>query len=461
MPRQAARLVLGRSARTKASADLSSSRLQPFSTTPRRWADLNGANNNDNNDNNNSNNDQGGSPPARRGRSIAAASALGAMSKPGEDRPIASRGGLPNTLSRPPSLGRPGNVISLKSLPKQADGAPRRLIRRAAQLGGGLGDRPPPGSPGFTPRFAARPGSDGSWGSPRGGAGGFARGGAMVRARGGGGLRGRGARGRGRGRGRRGGGGAKGGRKSRDDEGGEDNQDLESDNLIGMPLAESIQEYVKVTDQAGPVRAYKPSTTLESLVGWGPAVATNTALGQAETAVRAMRIMGGGRAYSELEQSFGITDLRRWTSACKPIMYSRVEQKEASMKMMNPEQVERAVDKHIQRTIEKLKKEYRDDYDGFVRAFKKLGSVSEQREKAKEVQEAIFARRVNDLELKATKNKTTKEAILKYGIRGDHPEVKYAEDIWGKLASYHAHGPSYRPADAAKFDEKMQSLLKM
>lgn len=464
MPRQAARVVLGRSARTKAHAELSSSRIQAFSTTPRRWAEWDGAHNDNNNNNNN--NGSGDSAPERRGRSLAAASALGAMSKPGEGRPIVSRGGgsgLPNTLSRPAGLGRPGNVISLKSLPNRTDGSPRPFLRSPAQPSGGLGDRPPPGSSGFTPRFAGRSGLDGFSGPPREGRGGF-RGGFRGGSRGGAGsfVRGRGRGGRGaRGRGARGGGrgGARGGRQSKDDEDGrtDERNDMEAEDLIGMPLSEPLQEHVKQFDEAGPVRAYKPSTTLESLIGWGPAVATNTALGQVETAMRAMRIMGGGRAYSELEQSFGITDLRRWTSAGKPIMYSRPEQKEASMKMLNPDEMERRVDRIVQDTVERLKEKYGTDYEGFVRAYMELGSVSQQREKAKAACEAGFALRVNGVDRETT---TTKEAILKYSVKGVHPEVEYTEDKWGKLARYHAQGRTYRPADGAKFDEKMRSLVR-
>lgn len=436
MPRQAARLVLGRSARTSIPTETPSSRLQPFSTTPRTWADLDGTNNNRKN-----NGDSSSSAPARRGRSVAAASALGAMSsKTGENRFAGQR----SILARPAGLGRPGNVISMKSLPQRADGAPRPLIRRPSQLG----DRPPPGSSGFTPRFAGRSGADnfgGRGGFPRGGSG---RGGAM---------RGRGGRGRGRGRGRRGG--ARGGRESKEDGGGE-RHELDSDDLIGMPVGETIEQHVKEVEQAGPARAYKPSTSLESLVGWGPAVATNTAMGQAETALRAMRIMGGGRAHAELEQSFRLTDLMRWDSASKPIMYSRIEQKEASEKMQRPDWADKLADERLQAMIGSFKKKHGDNYEQFVKDFNSYGSLAAQREKGKKKFEAEFARHVEDVPLQRTKNKVTKEAIIKFGIKGEHPEVKYSTDKWAKLANYHAHGATYRPADAAKFDEKMRSLVR-
>lgn len=227
--------------------------------------------------------------------------------------------------------------------------------------------------------------------------------------------------------------------------------------MMGMPLSETLQEYVQEIDEAGPVRAYQPSTTINSLVGWGPAVATTTVLGQVETAVRAMRLMGGGRAYSELEQSFGFQDLQRWHSAGKPIMYSRLEQKEATVKMLNPDKVEKMLDKSIQSTIKRLKKKHGTDYGAFVKEFRSLGTVGELREKRREEHELKFAGQVAAVDEKAA---TTKQAILQYGIEGDHPEVEYSEDTWGKLARYTAQGRTYRPADAAKFEKKMRSLIR-
>lgn len=229
-----------------------------------------------------------------------------------------------------------------------------------------------------------------------------------------------------------------------------------------MPLDDTIKEYVREADEGGVVHQYKPSTTLESLIGWGPAVATNTALGQAETAMRSMRILGGGRAHSELEQSFGITDVRRWMSAGKPINYSRLEQKEASLRMLRPKATEDSVNHRMQAHIEKLKKKHGEDYQSFVKEFvQDGGSMSAVRNNMTEKIEASFTEHlVNDVKLEHTKVQTTKEAIIKYGIKGDHPEIKYAEDTWGKLARYYARSATYRPADAAKFDEKMRSLVR-
>lgn len=464
MPRQAACLVLGRSARARTASEASSTHLRTFSTTPLRWADNDDASSSSGR-NNPDDAGRAPSPYPRRVSSVDAASRLGALggASAGSSRP-SSRGGVGGfnaNISRPAGAPRLGNIISMKSLPMRGRGgsggggfvgAPRPLLNRPSQLGSGGFNRSPPGAPGSAPRFA--PGASGA----RGG-GGFFRG-----RSGGGRPRGRMSRGRGRGGG--GGGGGRGGaqRKNDDDEGGngEDDTEIDIEAMLEMPLAENIQTYVKEVEEGSVVRQYKPSTTLESLIGWGPAVATNTALGQAETAVRAMRILGGGRAHSELEQSFGLTDLRRWTSAGKPINYSRLEQKEASLRMLRPKATEDSVNHRMQAHIEKLKKKHGEDYQAFVKEFlQEGGSMSAVRDKITEKVEASFTEHlVNDVKLEHTKVQTTKEAIIKYGIKGDHPEVKYAEDTWGKLARYYAHSATYRPADAAKFDEKMRSLVK-
>lgn len=477
MPRQPARLVLGRSARAKLSSKAPC--LRPFSTTPLRFDD----------DANNDSNNNVAFPKSQRERSLAAADALGAISSSrgrgssappaGVGRPFAARsvGANPGVLARPPGLGRPEGIISLKSLPKRPDGAFRSPLRRPGQLGGDRGDRPPPGSPGFVPRFAGRSGPDGfsrspppSRGggfSPRGGgfggnrfggsggfsASGYGRQGGLGGGRGGGRF---GARGGGGGRGGRGGAGGRAGKRTNSKKKDDDSKDKDDENAR-IEMSGPVQDHVRELEVAGPERPYKPSTTLESLIGWGPAVATNTAIGQAEIAMRNLRIMGGGRGFHENEQSFRISDVKKWESTNKPIMYSRVEQKKASLMMLSPGKVEKMAQKSIDGLIGRLQKKHGTNYSAFVQEYKELtaGNFKEKMRAAAEQRLDHIAR-----DPKGTKNTITREAIIKYAAQGDHPEVKYAEDTWGKLARYHASVPTYRPADGVQFDKKVRSLIR-
>lgn len=273
------------------------------------------------------------------------------------------------------------------------------------------------------------------------------------RGRGGGGFRGRGG-GRGRGRGR---GGGRGGKRDGEREEGEEEEEEEFGfeaikNMLTK--TEALKQYQDELEK-GVVRDYTPSTTRESLFGWGPAVATNTAIGQAETALRAMRIMGGGRAYAELEQSFNLTDEYRWRTAGKPVMYSRLEQKEASVTMMNPQWAENKAQKRVDGVIEWMKRKHGTNYSAFVEDYQKRGGEAGIRDEAEELSESI-----REHHLKKTKNESTRVAIANYAVKGDHPKVEHAEDKWGKLARYHASNPGYRPADAAKFDEKVRSVIR-
>ncbi|KAF3764240.1 hypothetical protein M406DRAFT_107357 [Cryphonectria parasitica EP155] len=464
MPRQAARLVLGRSVKAK------TIRQRPFSTTPRR-SDDDAKNNSSSSSNSN----------ARNQRSVAAASALGAMSnsrsgapsssssssspsQQGSRKPIEIRrtmGMRPPTLSRPPGLGQGRNIIDLKSLPRRTDGAPR-FVRPPPHLGSGSsgGDRPAPGSSGFVPRFAGRTGGGGGGGfqgAPRGNrfGPGARTGGSLGSFRpqrpGGGRFGGQ--------QPRTGGGGARRGppRRKRDDKKPREQDATEA----GMEqMDEEVQKYVATLDAGGVERPYKPSTTLESLIGWGPAVATNTAIGQAEIAVRNMRIMGGGRGFQEAESTFELKDVNRWLSAGQPIFYSNMEQKKGVTMMLSPGKADKIVEKKHAAIIEKGKEKYGEDWAAFVKAYNKRGTADEIEKKSREQAERVLIKHVNDRNLVSTKNKTTREAIIKYAVKGDHPVIKQAEDTWGKLAMYAAHERSYRPVDAARLEAKVRTLVK-
>lgn len=215
--------------------------------------------------------------------------------------------------------------------------------------------------------------------------------------------------------------------------------------------------------------AYEPSTTLESLLGWGPAVATNTAYGQAEVAVQGMRVVGGGRAFHENDQSFLKQDINKWRSAGKPIFFSNPEQKLAAYKQTHQTADEWA-EPLIENKIKELQERHGTDYESFVAAYEKLDegrtndgwpmqiAVQHRLKKIEQGERAqAFAA---EKWMGEGRTEKTREAIVKFTIKGDHPEVKYADDIWGRMAAYHAHERSYRPADAAKFEEKIRSVVR-
>ncbi|KAK2598336.1 hypothetical protein N8I77_011756 [Diaporthe amygdali] len=461
MPRQAARLVLGRSARVPPTT-----RLRPFSTTPRRR------------------DDDASKPPTRRERSVAAASALGAMSRPSqpsqrsqgpssssERKPAGARNpaNLPHTATLGSRLG--ANVISMRSLPKRDAGASRPLIRRVSHEQEG-GQRPRSGPPGANivggrfkpgtngPRFARPPGFQGGQGSGPG---------SRLRATlGGGGKRMPPKRA----------GGFK--KKKRSDE--DKKKDKEASSSSGMKsLDEEVQAYVREQQVGGPERAYKPSVTLESLVGWGPAVATNTALGQADLAFRSVKVLGGGRGAGDEEQSFKIDEVKKWLVANKPIYFSNVEQKKAVIQTLAHEKRDKMVQKYKDAIVKEIQQKNGNNWGAFVESLKAWAAQFASTDKGKKLGESLIkanarpedwlkvaaeARADAQLEDMARKyktqnTKTTREAILKYVLKGEHPEVKYAEDVYGKLATYHAQGSTYTAADGAKFDEKIRKLIKM
>ncbi|KAI3392488.1 hypothetical protein diail_5653 [Diaporthe ilicicola] len=457
MPRQAARLVLGRSAKAPPAT-----RLRPFSTTPTRR------------------NDDAGKPPSRRERSVAAASAIGAMSRPSnpsqpfrgssdasQGKPLGAR--QPRNLPQSAALGQRlgANVISLKSLPKREAGASRPLIRKI--------DMKDPGSPGVVgggfkpgpngPRFARPPGSPGGQGRQGGGPP------SRLRAT----LRSPMPGGSGRGPPKRAGGA---GKKTRSDE--DKKRDKQAADKEGMEgLDDEVQAYVREQQVGGPETAYKPSVTLESLVGWGPAVATNTALGQANMAYRSMKVLGGGRGASEGEQSFKIDDVKKWLVANKPIYFSTVEQKRAVIETLSHEKRNKKVEKHMDAIVKEIQQQNGNNWGAFVQSLKLWAARLASTEKGKELGKDLIKRnarpeewlravaeaRANaDLEDMARKYKTrdtknTREAILKHVLKGEHPEVKYGEDVYGRLAKYHAQGSTYTNLDGAKFDERVRKLI--
>lgn len=245
-------------------------------------------------------------------------------------------------------------------------------------------------------------------------------------------------------------------------------------------LDEEVQAYVREQQVGGPERAYKPSVTLESLVGWGPAVATNTALGQADMAFRSVKVLGGGRGAGEEEQSFKIDDVKKWLVANKPIYFSNVEQKKAVIQTLSHEKRDKLVQKSMDAIVRAIQKKNGNNWGAFVGSFKEWAAKLASSEKGKQLGESLVksnarpedwlraaaeASATAKLENMARKYKTqntknTREAIQKYVLKGEHPEVKYAEDVYGKLATYHAQGSTYTIADGVKFDERIKKLIK-
>ncbi|KAG6368535.1 hypothetical protein INS49_002746 [Diaporthe citri] len=387
-------------------------------------------------------------------------------------QPLGSRSpaNLPHTATLGSRLG--ANVISVRSLPKREGGA-KPLIRRAdfgkdgAQ--GTQGPRSGPGRAGvvggrFTPgpngpRFA-RPGSQGQQGGHPA---------SRIRASLGGGSK--------RPPPKRAGVMEK--KRRSDDDKKKDKEEAANSGL--KSLDEEVQAYVREQQVGGPERAYKPSVTLESLVGWGPAVATNTALGQAGMAFRSVKVLGGGRGAGEAEQSFKIDDVKKWLVANKPIYFSNVEQKKAVIQTLSHEKRDKLVQKFMDAIVKDIQKKNGNNWGAFVGSFKAWAAKLASSEKGKQLSESLVksnarpedwlkavaeARATAELENMARKYKTqntknTKEAIQKYVLKGEHPEVKYAEDVYGKLATYHAQGSTCTIADGVKFDERIRKLIKV
>lgn len=267
-------------------------------------------------------------------------------------------------------------------------------------------------------------------------------------------------------------------RKPRRDNDKKKDEDEKNSGLGAMD--EEVRAYIREQEVGGVARPYTPCTTLESLVGWGPAVATNTALGQADTVMRNVRVMGGGRPHAEGEQSFKINDVKTWLSRNKPIYFSSIEQKKAAMETLSHEKREKVIQANMDAIVQEIQKKNGNNWGAFVGAFKEWAAKMPSTEHGKKLAVSLGEHATPEAWLRAaaehkananldalavgykTQNtKTTREAIVKYALKGEHPEVKYSQDVWGKLAMYHAHGSTYRATDGEKFDEKMRKLIKV
>ncbi|RYP56161.1 hypothetical protein DL771_012106 [Monosporascus sp. 5C6A] len=170
-----------------------------------------------------------------------------------------------------PSPNRPSNIISVKSLPRAGFQGIRRYDPGAGRTG-------------------ALPltGNSSGWGAGPVTRGGFrGRGGRIVGGAGG-------ARG-GRGRGGRGGARRRRPARSEEDEEAAAREKTEDEYYV------SKEERAWFAARAeGVERPFQPQLTLESLAGYGPAVATSgTPFARGETVIRQARVLGGGRPYHE------------------------------------------------------------------------------------------------------------------------------------------------------------------
>ncbi|KAK3396567.1 hypothetical protein B0T20DRAFT_381171 [Sordaria brevicollis] len=207
-------------------------------------------------------------------------------------------------------LGGP-KIINVRSLKGSlGSGGAGGLGRgRFAGSAGGSGNIPGAVSPGaaFRPRFApggpagasARPSRFGSPGAPTGAAG--APGGGGRRTGFGGGF-----------------GGGRDGKKPM----------KTPDNYFEPPTKEELA-YVSTLEQ-GVVTEYVPKLNPDLLLGYGPPVATDVSLGKVETAIRTMRILGGGQPFNP---ESGVTSdptavKHRYVHEKKPVFFSSVEEKE-------------------------------------------------------------------------------------------------------------------------------------
>lgn len=257
----------------------------------------------------------------------------------------------------------PPKVINLRSL---------RRVPVGGRLGQGLGrGRPGVGGP-FGARLGAGPG-----GAPRGGRLGAAAG-----------------RQAGRGRGPVGG-----RRRARRDA----DKDDGPGSAAGQGKLTFTPEEQAIIDRLdkGEVVRFDPKLTLDSLSGYGAAVATDAPIGQVETAIRAMRVMTGGMAFnSDSGVTADITDIMKRYNQKKPFFVHSKGEKE---------------------WIETAKPKFQ------------------------------------VVEPKAE----TKKAIIDAAIRGKYEAPTFTDlsDVKNMVANYHSRTFTYRASDSQRFLDKVLSLL--
>lgn len=220
--------------------------------------------------------------------------------------------------------------------------------------------------------------------------------GGPFRGRGGGGaggFRGRGGDRGGRGRGGRGGRGGR--RKGRGDE---DGKPGARDDENPAWTAEEQTWFNNI--EQGVVTEYTPAVTLESLSGFGPALATDASIGKVESVMRSMRILGGGKPFSPDGYYNDPKDsARRYTHEKKPVFFDDLKEKD------------------------------------WMSDSTKVG-ISPPLD-------------------------NTKAAIIQAAVQGKYSGPAFAplNNTMATLASYHARDATYTPTNGNDFDAKVRSLL--
>ncbi len=153
--------------------------------------------------------------------------------------------------------------------------------------------------------------------------------------------------------------------------------------------------------EKGEVVPFEPSVTLDTLAGYGPALATDASVGQVETAMRVMRLMTGGMAFNA--ESGVTTDLKvvqnRYLHKMPIFVHSKAE------------------------------REWIESANPRLRI--------------------------------APPDAATKKAIFDAAILGHYEAQGFAEakDVKATMANYHSRTFTYMGSDAQKFADKVLSLL--
>lgn len=169
-----------------------------------------------------------------------------------------------------------------------------------------------------------------------------------------------------------------------------------------MRFTAAEKEVMDRIDQ-GEVTEYKPHVTLDDLEGYGPAVASDSPFGKIESAMQAMRIMGGGAAFnSDLSPTMDYEGAyKRYIREKKPVFFNSAAEKAW----------------------------VHSAWGGFT--------VSKP-------------------------SVVTTDAIIDLTIRGKYEDTTSFVDLSdtkATVANYHSQTFSYRPSDSKAFIDKLEALL--
>jgi hypothetical protein len=201
--------------------------------------------------------------------------------------------------------------------------------------------------------------------------------------------------------------GARGGRRApgRDGRGEEDDKKEQTLAIAGTGKMTFSAREKAVLDrmEKGEVVRYDPELTLDTLSGYGAAIASDAPLGQVETVVRTMRLMAGGVAYgADSGVTADLTAIKTLAWQRKPVfIHSKAERDWIQNALPKPRYLIREADVDI------------------------------------------------------------KKAIVEQVVQGKYDVPGFAElsDVKALAANYHARTFTYRASDSQKFLDKVLSLL--